>query len=133
MTCQELRSKISRLEDAGWVKKLQRRLMSDDEYKAQMLKAHRLYSEFRWSLLSEQDKQFLVDNNWADAMKKVGIAGIRDYSMVKCLHTHYSHYVSRPDHGNVVGRWVQELLEEQEPLAAANEASFASSTETLAE
>lgn len=29
---------------------------------------------------------------------------------VKCLHGHYAHYLARPDHRNIIGQWVAELL-----------------------
>jgi hypothetical protein len=40
----------------------------------------------------------------------VGISGMNTHDNVKCLHTHYAHYITRPDHGNIIGKWVDELL-----------------------
>jgi hypothetical protein len=40
-----------------------------------------------------------------------GIAGIRDFTKVKCLHCHYSHYLARPDHGNIIGQWVHDIVQ----------------------
>ncbi|RYH28934.1 DUF501 domain-containing protein [archaeon] len=37
---------------------------------------------------------------------------MKNFASIKCMHTHYAHYVSRPHHGNVIGQWVQELLSE---------------------
>ena len=39
-----------------------------------------------------------------------GIAGIRDFTKVKCLHCHYSHYLARPEHGNIIGQWVHDII-----------------------
>jgi hypothetical protein len=52
--------------------------------------------------------------NRDDALMGVGIAGMREVASVKCLHCHYAHYLAKPAHGNVIGRWVHELLQEME-------------------
>ncbi len=39
-----------------------------------------------------------------------GIAGILDFTAVKCLHCHYAHFLARPAHSNIIGQWVQEQL-----------------------
>lgn len=46
-----------------------------------------------------------------------GIGGIRfeNPSSVKCLHTHYAHHLARPEDGNLIGLWVDELLKELVP------------------
>jgi hypothetical protein len=51
------------------------------------------------------------------SLQTVGIAGIREFSAVKCLHCHYAHHLARPDHGNLIGRWVEDLLKTQQQLA----------------
>lgn len=33
------------------------------------------------------------------------------FDAVKCLHTHYAHFLARPEHGNLIGQWVHELLQ----------------------
>ena len=48
-----------------------------------------------------------------EALTGVGIAGIKNPDSVKCLHTHYAHYLSRPEDGNLIGLWVHELYTEQ--------------------
>lgn len=35
---------------------------------------------------------------------------MREFSGVKCLHCHYAHHLARPEHGNIIGEWVHELL-----------------------
>jgi hypothetical protein len=113
MTCPELKSRISKLEDDGWILKLEKRLLTSphsDAYLRIMDRAHRLYAEERWSLMSEADKSIVRDNNWVRALKDVGIAGMLSFRFVKCLHTHYSHYLARPAHDNIIGQWVDDLL-----------------------
>jgi hypothetical protein len=45
------------------------------------------------------------------SLRDTGVAGMRDFTAVKCLHCHYAHYLARPQHGNVIGEWVHELLQ----------------------
>lgn len=40
---------------------------------------------------------------------------------VKCLHAHLAHYLCYPDHGNVVGRWTWEALEENKDVEILKE------------
>lgn len=44
-----------------------------------------------------------------------GIGGIENPYSVKCLHTHYAHHLARPQDGNLIGQWVDELLKELVP------------------
>ena len=42
-------------------------------------------------------------------IKESGVGGIMDFSGIKCLHTHYAHYLV--DSNNPVGELVEQLLE----------------------
>lgn len=113
MTCPELKSRVSKLEDEGWILKLEHRLLNtsrSEEYLRVMKKAHELYAQERWELLSESDRELVQLNNWTRALRDVGIAGMWSFQFVKCLHTHYSHHLARPEHGNLIGQWVDDLL-----------------------
>ena len=61
-------------------------------------------------MLSEEHKLHVEKMGWKEALQITGIAGIRDFTSVKCLHCHYAHFLARPAHGNVIGEWVHELL-----------------------
>lgn len=39
----------------------------------------------------------------------VGIAGSRKPATIKCLHTHFAHFLANGQ--NVVGKWVQDALD----------------------
>lgn len=124
LCCPELHTKICELEVEGWVVKLQKRLTESDErdsYLAAMESAHRQYAAERWELLSDADKDLIIKNGWLDSLKHSGVAGMKVFSGVKCLHTHYAHHLARPEHGNIIGVWVHELLllKEQDVAAAA--------------
>jgi hypothetical protein len=43
-----------------------------------------------------------------------GIAGMKEFAAVKCLHCHYAHFLARPAHGNIIGAWTHELLLQQQ-------------------
>jgi hypothetical protein len=55
ITCPKLHTRISKLEDQGWVIKFQEKLLGNEEYLQIMHDAHDKYSKFRWSLLSAED------------------------------------------------------------------------------
>lgn len=111
MCCPNLKAVISRLEVVGWIQKLQERLYSSPEYLEQMRNAHLQYAHERWSAISEEDKMVIESNRgWIESLRDVGIAGIKDFSRVKCLHCHYAHFLARPQHGNLIGEWVHQIL-----------------------
>ena len=110
MTSPELHTRISKLEDAGWISKLQKKLKDSDEYRDIMKSAHNRYKEFRWNLLSKEDQEYLNNSGWRPSLNEVGIAGMKNFDSVKCLHTHYAHFLCRPQDGNIIGKWTHELL-----------------------
>jgi uncharacterized protein len=130
MSCPELKAKISKLEDQGLVTVFQEKLMnppveeessdhllnfSEKSYLQQMEEAHLRYAEERWNTLSDSDREFVMNSGWEDSLGlDLGIAGIRNPSQVKCLHTHYAHYLTRPSHNNVIGKWVHHALLDME-------------------
>ena len=112
ITCPKLHTRISKLEDQGWINIIQDRIKDDKnkEYLEIMHNAHDMYSKYRWSLLSTEDIQLIETNGWTPKLRDVGIAGIRSFEGVKCLHCHYAHYLCKPEHNNIIGKWVEELL-----------------------
>ena len=112
LTCTNLNNDISTLEYNGWIMKLQDRLNSDPAHIAAMQRAHEQYSEERRSNLSPEDLTFLENNKSLHEYHTYGVAGMKSTSFrcVKCLHCHYAHFMGNPDHGNIIGKWVSELL-----------------------
>ena len=76
------------------------------------------YAEARFSVLSPNHHALVDAKGWTEVVRDHGIAGIANFSTVKCLHCHYAHFLARPDHGNVIGEWVHELLLEYEAKGA---------------
>jgi len=110
MTSSALKARVSKIEVDGYIEKFQDRLISSPEAIEAMKGAHEAYARERWDLLSESDKVFVTERGWDKSLKHVGVGGMRDFTKVKCLHTHTAHYLSRPDHGNILGQWTYELL-----------------------
>mmetsp|Transcript_60695 Transcript_60695/g.137214 ORF Transcript_60695/g.137214 Transcript_60695/m.137214 type:complete len:289 (-) Transcript_60695:183-1049(-) len=138
LTCPELKRRISALEDAGWVEKLEARLAEDGGAMQAMQAAHTAYGSERWGLLSEEHRALVGARGWTGPLRDVGIAGIRDTRRVKCLHTMYAHYLAllhtqdqdqdhcaraESAHGGLsvhpVGEWIRQLLGADEPGALA--------------
>ncbi|KAF1774166.1 hypothetical protein JG687_00005594 [Phytophthora cactorum] len=105
----ELKARVSTLEDQQYVLSLQHRLDTDEAAKEKMAQSHREYAEQRWKMMTPHDLEIVKGRHWEFVLRDVGIAGIREYTNVKCLHTHYAHYLSTGN--NQIGEWVQELLD----------------------
>lgn len=48
--------------------------------------------------------------NRLQPIRDSGIIGMKEFHNVKCLHGHYAHFLSRPQHNNVIGEWIHELV-----------------------
>lgn len=105
-----LRVMISRLEVEGFGVELQERLAHQPEYAALMAKAHAQYGQDRWKLLTEDDLDLIHERKWEYAVDATnGVAGIRNFAAIKCLHAHAAHYLAGC-HDNIVGKWAVEAL-----------------------
>lgn len=69
--------------------------------------AHKLYAEERWALLAADDVELIKQRGW-EASYSTGVAGIVKPSNIKCIHTHFAHFLATGH--NVVGKWAQEAL-----------------------
>uniref|UniRef100_A0A7S2L927 DUF501 domain-containing protein n=1 Tax=Leptocylindrus danicus TaxID=163516 RepID=A0A7S2L927_9STRA len=115
LTNPKLRILISKLEDMAEysVKAMQQKLQSDEEALAKMKIAHENYGKVRWSLLTEEDQTEISQRKWDSVLGLgSGVAGIKKFDAVKCLHTHTAHYLAG-DENNVIGKWTIEALQEQ--------------------
>ena len=86
LTCPYLDKEIARLEEQGWINKLQDKLARDKGFSIKMEKAHQRYRDLRQRLIKKQP-QYLSKETI-----ETGVGGIADLSKVKCLHAHYAHY-----------------------------------------
>merc|ERR1712238_195098 len=58
--------------------------------------AHLSYGNERWATLTHHDKETIIyPRKWEGAIgPERGVAGIRRYETVKCLHAHAAHYLA---------------------------------------
>ena len=111
LTSKELKSRVSQLEVAGCIDSFQKRLDESPTAAQAMRAAHEAYAKERWSLLTADDIKTIKENNgWQESLEMTGVAGMRDFGKVKCLHSHLAHFLARPEHGNVLGAWTNEAL-----------------------
>lgn len=92
------------------VQELKERLDSDDVLLDKVKQGHENYAKERWSLLSESDKELVAAQGWEKRLRYDGVSGMREGAFVKCLHTHYAHFLARGDE-SLIGSWVQEILD----------------------
>ncbi|GFH51089.1 hypothetical protein CTEN210_07565 [Chaetoceros tenuissimus] len=101
------------------VTKMQEKLHSKKEYLDKMKLAHESYGTDRWNLLTEDDRDDVTKRKWTEALgNKRGVAGIRNFGSIKCLHTHSAHYLAylgmteTAMTENLIGKWTLECIEE---------------------
>ena len=107
LTCPYLNDKIHKLEDLGYIKRIEGLIQGEKQYLKGMKSAHVHYAFLRKKLW----RQFIGEPEIIEPNCKLmtsGIGGIRAFETVKCLHLHYAHYTIFPD--NYVGRVITTLL-----------------------
>lgn len=114
MSCPLLKARVSKLEDRGLVADFQSHLTSGEGLVQEMERAHAKYAEERWQWLSPEDVATVERKNWVHNLRDVGVAGMRSADGVKCLHCHYAHFLARPQHGNIIGKWTHEALQRED-------------------
>lgn len=99
LTCPLAATRIGRLEGAGGVKRMERRVEVDPEFGAALDAAQRSYEEERDSLLPEDDLP----------RPSGGVGGAKPG--VKCLHAHFAHTMAGGDNpvGDLVRSWIEPL------------------------
>ena len=101
---------IGTVERDGGVKAAHEAVFSSPDGSAQMIAAHASYASQRWALLNDEERELVESKGWTHNLKTVGIAGIREPLTVKCLHTHFAHWLADPTRENAIGAWVYEAL-----------------------
>ncbi|CAM9408377.1 unnamed protein product [Choristocarpus tenellus] len=109
LSCPALKATISHLEKNGLVVEWEKRLQGNQESLIAMEKAHKEYAEERWSMLTDEDMAIVRRNRWDQALGLTsGVAGINKPATIKCLHTHFAHFLATGE--NLVGKWVHDAL-----------------------
>lgn len=99
LTCPLARIRIGRLESAGGVKAMDRRIAADPDFAARMEAAHRRYAAERDALVPDE----------TTVRPSGGVAG--SSGGVKCLHAHYADFAAGNDNpvGELVAAWIEPL------------------------
>ena len=79
------------------------RLRQDPARQQRLDADHQRYIEQRWSLLSDADRQLIHRCDLRADFDELGVAGMRDFTTVKCLHAHVAQHLVD---GNAVGAMV---------------------------
>jgi len=106
LACDAVAAQIARLEYAGGVVELERRIAADPELRARVRADHDAYVAERWSLLTDDEISRAEAAGVAGALRERGIGGIADRDTVKCLHLHYAHHLAR---GSTIGAEIERL------------------------
>jgi hypothetical protein len=120
LVCPKLKKAIGGLERQGLVGKFESRLAEDPSSLEAMVCAHEEYARLRWESLGEDERALAEQRSprIVSSLRDTGVAGI-DWrrtggSDIKCLHTHYAHFRGGGTK-NVVGKWVHELIVDEQP------------------
>ena len=106
LTCPRLKKEISHLERKGTIDEWER----DGEMMEKLRDDHLRYRQMRMLLLKERHHHWReISLEKLRILKETGIGGVRNLNSIKCLHSHYAHFLA--DY-NVVGKRVHTLLHE---------------------
>jgi len=100
LTCPLARRRVGRLEGAGGVRSMERRVQANPDLASRLTKAHRRYAAQRDALVEEG----------AEVLPAGGVGGIEG-SGIKCLHAHYADTLAGNENpiGDMVAPWVEPL------------------------
>ncbi|MFH0946683.1 MAG: DUF501 domain-containing protein [Planctomycetota bacterium] len=105
LACCEVDRQVAELERAGWIARVQSRLRTDDQFRMSVAADHESYIEQRWERLSPEEQADVRAHGLETDFLSLGIGGIRDFNMVKCLHLHYAHHLAD---ANSIGAWLDQ-------------------------
>lgn len=114
LTCPDAVKAVSRLESAGWIKRLAERAESEEAFGAALDAAHREYGMERGRVVREA-------TTWG------GVGGSR--GGLKCLHAHYANHVAGG--ADPVGSWVADRVEPVHPPYAERMAAVDMGTNSI--
>ncbi|MFW5681805.1 MAG: DUF501 domain-containing protein, partial [Phycisphaeraceae bacterium] len=112
---------VSRLEAVGGIAAMEAALADDAAFAARVADDHRRLIAYRLSLLSREEEGQLRDAGRLAALTQRGVAGLADFTRVKCLHAWLAHHLVM---GNALGPLLLERLRERDPPDPTNTPSI---------
>jgi len=103
LSCPDLVKKISRLEDLGFITTLKEYLIDDDDWQEKL----------KISTEAQIRERIQLDRGYSEEQQR-GIAGVKDMSVIKCLHAHYADYLI--NNINPIGGEVGSMLAEMDVI-----------------
>jgi len=106
----DLRSKISRLEEKGWIKKWEEKITEDQKLFEFFVNLHKKEIEKRKNLIKGKKYPDYV----VKKLLNTGIGGIQEFDKkpfkVKCLHLWTAYHLGDEDFKNPIGQFVLENI-----------------------
>jgi hypothetical protein len=108
LTCPALNKMISRLEDEGWIQRLQEQVGQNIGLERALNAAHAAYGAERKAMIGADEYRRLeqAQPQLARDLEQRGIGGVAEWHTIKCLHMHYAHYLATQQ--NPIGQWLEE-------------------------
>ncbi len=100
LVCSNMIDKVSKLEAQSYIKELQEKIDSNQDFKDRFLVAQENYKRERNTLVENPSQ---LNESQKEALKS-GIGGVAKFDKIKCLHCHLAHYLATGF--NVVGEEV---------------------------
>ncbi|TET54461.1 MAG: DUF501 domain-containing protein, partial [Actinobacteria bacterium] len=104
LVCSNMIDKVSKLEAQSYIKELQEKIDSNQDFKDRFLVAQENYKRERNALIKNPSQ---LNKSQKEALKS-GIGGVAKLDKVKCLHCHLAHYLTTGF--NVVGEEVAKIV-----------------------
>ncbi len=110
LTCPKAVERISRIEARGYIQRIQDQIISNFALTQNMRDAHQEYIFIRRSLVesSTLSRVRKSEKKVFKNLERLGIGGVADLKGIKCLHTHYAHYLATGN--NPVGQLVANMI-----------------------
>ncbi len=94
---------LADLERRGTIRELEALLQSDTGLLNNFRGDHQRYREQRFAMLTADDRLIVEASPSLLRTFRGGVAGIADFTTIKCLHAHVAHHLADPQ-GNTIAR-----------------------------
>jgi len=85
---------IADLERRAAIGRVEQVIRDDEQLLRQFRADHERYAAQRWAMLTDADRAAVEASQALSRTFRGGVAGIADFSTVKCLHAHAAHHLA---------------------------------------